>query len=280
MKIVPGKVSEVRTYQVGNYLIPYRDIERVDGVIRVEYYHDDDPDNPTAYSKFRTRMAMLQGEYETWKTIVTDSITYMELSARKYDEKVLNPLPPGATKYRGIKGSGVDPRQWFGASTDALEEMLCIRYPGLPMNVVIICHVNEKRNEVSGEIIRMPFAPGRLSDRKLLNAAYQEQYYCYTGRDQDRNRVHLIKTQNDGQWSATTQIAAPDPCYPDYESLWQEWPGERMPINVMLYGDFGVGKSQFAATFPKPMLVFLFDGKGKDLPYWKYLDYGDEVGGK
>ena len=272
MQLKPGQVGEVQRYQIGNYVMNYRDIQRSDGLVRIEYYHDEDPDNPTAYAKFRTRMAYLHQEYGNWATIVADSVTYMELAARKNEEKVINPVPAGASKYRGLKGSGVDPRQWFGGSTDALEEMLCMRFASLPMNVVIVCHVNEKRNEVSGEILRMPFAPGRLSDRKLLNAAYQEQYYCYTGRDAEtKERVFLIKTQNDGQWSATTQIMAPDPCFPHYESLWVNWLGSRTAINVLLYGDFGVGKSQFAGSFPKPMLVFLFDGKGKDLPYWKEM---------
>lgn len=268
-----GEISDLLTYNISDHVIPYRDIVRDDGFVRVEYYHDQDVDNPSAYSKFRARMGILQNEYGNWQTIVLDSVTYMELMARKYDEKVMNPLPAGATKYRGLKGSGVDPRQWFGASTDALEEMLCIRFPGLPMNVVIVCHVNEKRNDVSGEILRMPFAPGRLSDRKLLNAAYQEQYYVYTGRDDERNRLYLVKTQNDGTWAATTQIEAPDPCFPHYESLWQNWVGPRLPMKTLLYGDFGTGKSQFASTFPKPMLVFLFDGMGKDIPYYKWMEF-------
>ena len=273
-ELITGQVSSIQTYNIGNYVIPYRDITRGDGLIRVEYYHDDDPDQPTAYAKFRTRMAYLQHEYDTWKTVVADSVTYMELLARKNDEKMINPLPPGKTKQTVKKGDGVDPRQWFGASTDALEEMLCIRFASLPMNVVIVCHIGEKRNEVSGEILRMPFAPGRLSARKLLNAAYQEQYYVGTQRDaESRDLIHVIKTKNDGQWAASSQIMAPDPCYPHYESLWQNWPTERMPISVLIYGDFGVGKSQFAASFPKPLLVFMFDGKGKDIPYWKELKF-------
>jgi len=272
MQLKPGKVSAIQQYLIGQYAIPYRDIERGDGVIRVEYYHDDDLSNPSAYQKFTHRMGALHTEYGTWKTIVADSVTFMELLARKYDEKLINPLPPGKTKQTVKKGDGVDPRQWFGASTDALEEMLCIRFAALPMNVVIICHINEKRNDVSGEILRVPYAPGRLSDRKLLNAAYQEQYYMHTGRNAETHeRIHLLKTQNDGQWAATTQIAAPDPCFPHYESLWANWPSERPPINTMVYGDFGTGKSQFASTFPKPMLVFMFDGKGKDIPFWKEM---------
>lgn len=42
---------------------------------------------------------------------------------------------------------------------------------------------------------------------------------------------------------------------------------DRHPLHCLVYGDPGSGKSTFAATFPKPMLVFLFDALGKDGPY-------------
>lgn len=272
-----AKVSEILTWQITPELgIQYQDIQHPDGLVRVEYYRDENPDNPNAYSKFRARMAYFQQEYANWQSVVIDSVTFMELTARKNDEKHINPLPVGKTKQTITKGDGVDPRQWFGASTDALEEMLCGRFISLPMNVVIVCHIAEQRNEVSGEILRMPFAPGRLSSRKLLSASFQEQYYMYTGRDEDRNQVHMLKTRNDGQWAATTQIDAPDPCYPHYNSLWENWDkagGGRMPISTLVYGDFGVGKSQLAASFPKPLLVFMFDGKGKELPYRKFHQF-------
>lgn len=271
MQFKQAQVGELAGYQVGDFEIPYRDIMHPDGLIRVEYYHDADIENPTAFNMFRTRMQFLQREYEHWKTIGTDSITFMELAARKYEEKVLNPMPPGVmSKY--AKGAGVDGRQWHGGSTDALEEMVIMRYASLPMNVVICCHINERRNEISGDILRGPFAPGRLSTRGELAAAFQEQYHQYTLRG-DGGREFVIGTQNDGEWVATSQISAPHPCYPHYNSLWAGWQGEQMPIHVMLYGDTGTGKSTFLSTFPKPLLVFLFDPFGKDLPYHKYMEF-------
>jgi hypothetical protein len=43
----------------------------------------------------------------------------------------------------------------------------------------------------------------------------------------------------------------------------------RPKLKVIAFGHTGSGKSTFAATFPKPMLVLLADGMGKDYPYWK-----------
>lgn len=262
-------IGEIQTFQIGQFTYEYRDIHHDDGLVRIEYYKDPDPDNPQAYSKFRTRMASFHNEYDYWKTVVADPVTMMELLARKVEEKVLNPMPAGTSKY--AKGSGVDGRQWFGGSTDALEEMLCIRFIGLPMNVVIICHIAEKKNDVSGEILRGAFAPGRLADRKLLSSVYQEQYYVYTGRDAEtKERYHALKTRNDGQWAATSMIGAPDPCFPHYEALWSGWDHAVRPVTKSLfYGDSGVGKSTLASTWPKPMLVWCFDGK--DLAYWRQV---------
>lgn len=41
------------------------------------------------------------------------------------------------------------------------------------------------------------------------------------------------------------------------------------PIHVLVYGESGSGKSTFAATFPKPMRVLMWDPLGKDTPFVK-----------
>ena len=233
-------------------------------MIRIEYFHDLDPETPVAYEKFTYRMAMFQHEYAQWQTVVVDSVTFMELAARKRHEKILSPMQKFA--------KGTDTRQWFSGGTDDLEEMLIMRLGALPMNVVIVCHIDERRNEISGEILRGPFAPGRLSKRGLLCAAFQEQYHSFSYRDDGGRRQYVLQTSNDGQWAATSQINAPDPSYPDYRSLFQNQP-EKLgkPLHVLVYGDTGTGKSTFASTFREAgnVLVWCFDPYGKDLPYHK-----------
>lgn len=263
MQLKQGKVSELSQYQIGEYVIPYRDIMHPDGLIRIEYYHDLDADHPTAALKFRSRLAMFQNEYTQWKTCSADSLTLMELAFRMLQVKVMNPME----KFQ----KGTDTRQWFAGSTDDVEEIAVVRFAGLPMNVVLSCHIDERRNDVSGEILRGPFAPGRLSKRGELSAAFQEQYHLYCVRNDQGERVHQLRTRNDGQWVATTQISAPNPCWPHYDSLWANYQGEtRPPIHCMVYGDSGTGKSTFATTFPKPMLVWCFDPFGKDMPFWHF----------
>ena len=232
-------------------------------IIRIEYFHDLEPDNPRAYEIFTYRMQGLQHEYETWQTVVLDSLTFAELTARKRHEKILNPME----KF----GKGTDTRQWFSGVTDDLEEMIIMRFAGLPMNVVTIAHIDERRNEISGEILRGPFAPGRLSKRGQLVSSNQETYHSFAYRDEGR-RMYALQTVNDGNWAACSQIDAPDPCYPHYNSLFENSPEMRLkPIHVLVYGDTGTGKSTFASTFREAgnVLVWCFDAHGKDLPYHK-----------
>lgn len=253
-------------------VIPYRDVIAADGQLtRIEYYHEEDVDRPTAYSRFLTRMGWIHQEYSYWKTVIPDSVTFMELCSRKVHEKVWNPVPNGKTKQTLTKGDGVDPRQWFGGSTDDLEEMVIMRFGALPMNVVAIMHIDERKNEVSGEILRGPNLPGRLSKRGIGGAAYQEFYHAYRVPDQAQpgKYIHQLQTAPRNGFAATTQLSVPDPCWPTYEAMWQNWNGARPNVHCAVYGDYGMGKSTFAATWPGPRLVFSFDYYGKDLPYQK-----------
>jgi len=269
MQLTQAKVGEMQQYEIGQHIIPYRDIEHPDGVVRVEYYDDADFDNPSAFTKFRSRLATLQqagGEIAQWKTIVFETMTSMELASRMFQVKIMNPM----TKF----AKGEDTRQWFSASTDDCEEILVYGCKGMYTNLVLNCHIDERRNEVSGEILRGPMAPGRVSKRSELGATWQEQYHVYTMRNGTTGvREHLLQTANDGQWVATSQIGAPDPCFPHYESLWVNWQGVRPFVHCFTYGDAGTGKSTFAATWPKPMLVIMFDGPGKDIPFWKTMTF-------
>lgn len=218
-RIIP---SEVKQYPImgqnGQINIRYRDVQHPDGIVRIEYFnHFEDVDNPDVIQEFRYRLAGLHHEYDTWQTIVTDSVSSMELAARKWEEKVMNPQD----KFQ----KGTDTRQWFSGSTDTLEEFLVMRYAGLPMNVVILCHVEDKGILRSGELLRGPSAPGRLSKKGGLAKAYQEQYFLFPARDERGQVARYLQTQNDGTWAAGTQINAPDMSYPHYLSLWANYKG-------------------------------------------------------
>jgi hypothetical protein len=178
-------------------------------IVRLDYFIDADPKRPTAYRSFLSRMQAFHDEYDQWKTIVNDSVTFMEFICRKNEQYHLNP-------------TAKDARQWWGGSTNELEEMLLGTFGALPLNVVNICHIDEDKDEFNGVISRKPKAPGRLG--KGIAAGYGEMYHAYVARATPQSeREWLLQTQPDAMWMASTQIGAPDPCAPHYEALWENW---------------------------------------------------------
>jgi hypothetical protein len=174
-------------------------------LVRVEHYLDADPYHPEAYARFLKRMHAFTQEYEQWTTVVIDSITFMELAARKYEQYVLNK-------------SAKDPRQWYAGSKQALEEMLMIRFANLPMNVVISCHVSEDKDELHGTFVRTIHAVGKLG--KQMPAGYGEMYRLYVKRNEQGLSEYRIQTRSDSLWAAASQIGAPDETAPHYLALW------------------------------------------------------------
>jgi AAA domain len=178
----------------------------------IEYFLDEDPTQPKAYQLFLHRFttlhkAIMQG-HEPWATIIIDSLTMAELAARKLAEYKLNPT----TK---------EPRQWFGYSTNALEEILMIRCGSLPRNVVVVCHLDKERDEVEGMMLRNPNLPGRL--RGNVASAFGEFYRVYRQREDNGRIIHYVQTRGDRFFNASTMIDAPNPCTPHYEKLWTGW---------------------------------------------------------
>lgn len=187
-------------------------------LIDIEYFHDRDVTElvrgepsgegrgPTAYEAFIHRIR--EYDEEKFATTVLDSATFAELSARKLDQYKLNPL----TK---------DSRQWYARSKELMEELLLIRLAGMRSNVLVLCHVDEDKDELHGRFVRNPMLPGKL--KKYLAAGYGEFYRSYVTRDEERKRVYLLQTQSDDEFNASTQIDAPDPCPQHFEALWANW---------------------------------------------------------
>lgn len=182
-------------------------------LIQVEHYFEGDPENPKAYNRFFKRKDRINEECERgeWATVVDDSLTYLELSARKYDQYKTNP-------------DARDPRKWYGASGEQVEQMVMMRFASLPCNVVVIAHVNELEDELRGTLVRNPAAPGKKLPKKLASA-FEEFYYCYVDGRGDAAR-YLMQTRMGDGFNANTAIHAPDPCENSYRALWSVWDEE------------------------------------------------------
>jgi hypothetical protein len=174
-------------------------------LIRIEHYIDVDPTAPEAYRRFLTRLTRLSRDVERYQTVVLDSVTFMELAARKMNQYVLNP-------------NSKEPRQWFAGATDTLEEVLMLRFGALPCNVVVLAHIDEDKDEVNGTYVRNPSAPGRL--RKRSPAGYSELYRAYARRNEGGVREYVWQTRSDALYNASSQVNAPDPCPQTYAAIW------------------------------------------------------------
>ena len=189
-------VDEVRAPESGELLV------------RVEHYLDTDVKQPRAYADFLARMHVLREDIERWdiKTVAIDSVTFMELAARKEQQYRINPMAR-------------EPRQWFAGSTDTLEEVLMVHLGTLPVNVVVVAHVDEDRDELHGTMVRNPAAPGRL--RKRAPAGYSEVYRAYVQREGDSESVYLWQTRSDQFYNALSLFNVPNPCLQGYRELWK-----------------------------------------------------------
>ena len=177
-------------------------------VVRIEHYLDADVKQPRVYAEFLSRMQRIREDIERWqiKTLVIDSVTFMEIAARKEQQYRLNP-------------TARDPRQWFAGSTDTLEEVLMVNLGTLPINVVVIAHIDEDKDELHGTMVRNPAAPGRL--RKRTPAGYSEVYRAYVRRDGDDESLYLWQTRSDQFYNALSLFNVPNPSIQGYKELWQ-----------------------------------------------------------
>lgn len=192
-----------------------------ESIITIEHYHDENPEQPTAYERFMRRMSYFNAdERASYRTVVLDSVTSMELAARKQQQYKINPRSK-------------EPRQWYAGSTERLEEMLCSRFGALyDVNVLVLAHVDEDKDELHGTFVRTPSAPGRLRTR--LAAYYNEMYRCFAVREAAGvvggggggrgGLTYRLQTRADAMYNAySMEAGAPDPCEPRYSALWSTY---------------------------------------------------------
>lgn len=202
------EIGELQEYRLGNsnLNITYRDIQRPDGLVRVEYFSSDDPQAPNVSVALSSRISFLRQE-QGWQTLCCGSLSSAALEGRLYEQFVLNP------QFK-------DPRKWYGAATEYVERLIASQ-KSLPYNVVFMCHVGQSRDEMDGSLVYTPDLPGRLS----YGAAryFNEMYRVHVVQGEDGKRFRSVQTDHDGRYQAKTHIDAPNPCYPSYESLWVNW---------------------------------------------------------
>ena len=203
------EVGELQRYQLGSYSIEYRDVVAADGgFIRIEYYSSENPTYPQVSQALESRMSAFSKEQAGWKTLVVGSLSSASLEARLTEQFVMNP------QFK-------DPRKWYGSATEYVERLIFMQ-KALTCNVIFICHVSRDKDEVGGEFLFGPDLPGRLS--YAAGRFFNETYRVYIQRNPETGEAHrVMQTDGDGRYQCKTHVEAPNPCYPAYESLWENW---------------------------------------------------------
>lgn len=181
-------------------------------VIRVEYWGEANPTSPTAYSHFIKRFNTIEEEIKTegWKTVILDTVTYLELSARYY------------SKY-GFNADTIDGRQHYAFSAQACEQYVMMRWPNLLLaNTFVLAHIDDQKDESdSGEgvvIRKMAAMPGKMPNR--VGGGFGEVWRVYVA---DNGR-HEVQTQHrpGNAFDCKSLKKFPDGCYADLEVMWAE----------------------------------------------------------
>lgn len=146
-----------------------------------------------------------------WKTVIFDSLSTMEFEVRKLHQYKLNP--------ESKSGSKQDARQWYAASTQAIEELCFSQLTWLPCNVVVLAHVREEKDNVRDTLYWTPAAPGAQGRR--LPACFAEVYYMKKVKGEENES--LLQTRANADYMATSQIPAPNPCKPEYKAVWEDF---------------------------------------------------------
>ena len=211
------RIGELQQYQIegSDTIISYRDIQHDDGLVRIEYYSDPEPEKPTSFSKLQNRLTVMHKEFGYWETVVADSLTSFEYWSRMRQMFVMNP-------------QAKEPRQWYNQSKEDIERNLKYRIAAYPMNCVLVAHVDAERDEsaLANAILRNPEAPGKL--RGNLAQQWMEMYYAYIRVGDKGERMYLLQTQQNMIFNAQTQIMAPDPCWNHYNALWANFDAQQV----------------------------------------------------
>jgi hypothetical protein len=205
---IPGEIEKGQFCYFQN-VFSEKDPEKL--IIRVEYWGESNPDNPTSYGRFISRTANLESEItaESYQSVVLDSATAFELMARYYSENNIN---------KGVK----DGRQHYAFSSHAAEQFIMTRWPNLiATNAVVIGHYDEQKDESDdGEkvVVKSMIAlPGKLPNR--IGSQYSEVWRVYI--DSAGNRVLQTSPRPGNSFACKTSVGFKDGIFPHYESIWQ-----------------------------------------------------------
>lgn len=182
-------------------------------IIRYEFWGENNPMKPTAHPRLMARMAGLEQDISKcgYQTVIVDTATFFELSARTYSEYSIN-------------ASVKDGRQHYGYSAKMCEQYLMMRFPNLLLcNSIVCCHIDDQKDdsEEGGVVVRkMAALPGKVPNR--MCGGFGEVWRVYfAGKTAKGKPIHLLQTQprEVNTYDCKSLLHVPDGIQPHYEAI-------------------------------------------------------------
>ncbi len=167
-------------------------------LIRIEYFHDVDINNPTGFDDFEQRFASV--DFEQYKSVAIDSYTSLEWMAKNKVEAMPHAEDDG----------------WFvpRIAKRCIERYVRSIFPGIPCNLFMVGHLTKERvNNKQGNnesTISHLFAPAAIGDLKEdLPRTFPEMYVVRVIREGGERKI-ILQTETSNRYAASTQLGIPD----------------------------------------------------------------------
>jgi len=184
-------------------------------LIRIEYFHDTDPDCPTGFEMWEHQIATTDfSQYKTW---AIDSYTSLEALAR---------LKANSLPHKNEDG-------WFvpNEARKMLERYMRHVFFGVYINLVLIAHVTRERvqSDTNESMISNVYAPAAIGQFKEdLTRIFPETYVTRVVKKDGEHKI-ILQTEISSKYSACTQIPAPNNVELTadfgYKDLWKNFKG-------------------------------------------------------
>lgn len=209
---IPG---EIKADQFGYYREVFSKKEPERLIIRIEYWGEANPLAPNAYPRWISRFANIEQEIvdKGWKTLVLDTATFFDLSARYYSINFLN--------------KEAKPSDWgvhYRFATNASEQYIMMRWPNLLLaNTLVLAHIDDQKDEADsaegGVVIRkMAALPGKLPNR--LPGGFGEVWRVYVDQETGQRIVQTQQRVNNS-FDCKSLKGFPDGQYAHIDALWK-----------------------------------------------------------
>lgn len=142
-----------------------------------------------------------------YRTLILDSLTtfsYLTLKHIVRVNKGIKAVQTSAGSQPGLQHYGILRREF----NELIPGLL-----SLPCNVVMLGHIDTKKDELTGELVRGPLMDGAFAQQ--LPIYFKEVYRAFVEKDK-----HLLQTKSDYKFSCRTQIKGlPSQIEAEYQNL-------------------------------------------------------------